>query len=333
MSNVAMMMGLSSSAGGLDITDVFSTYLWTSDSSSSITVNNGIDLDGEGGMVWIKSRSDSVNHVIVDTERVSGTTDNYLIPNGTNAQTAHTNEFGSFTSTGFTVPYNNEAGYTNFGTREYASWTWRKAPKFFDVVTYTGNGGTQTINHNLDCEVGTIIVKCTSLATNWHVLHRSLGPDNGIKLNSTGAADPGDTTYWNSTTPSSSSFTVSGTAQINGSGQTYVAYVFAHNEDLIQCGSYTGTGNGVTMSVDLGWSPQWIMIKRTDGATDWRIIDTVRGIPDSGNAPSLRPNSTGDEQSAFEMNVTDTGFSTSDGSDQVNASGGNYIYMAIKAEG
>ena len=42
----------------------------------------------------------------------------------------------AFNSDGFNV---NDSGQVNF-SGDYASWTFRKAPKFFDVVTYTGDG-------------------------------------------------------------------------------------------------------------------------------------------------------------------------------------------------
>lgn len=40
---------------GAYVEDVFSTYLYTGNGSTQ-TITNGIDLDGEGGMVWIKNR-------------------------------------------------------------------------------------------------------------------------------------------------------------------------------------------------------------------------------------------------------------------------------------
>ena len=56
---------------------------------------------------------------------------------------------------------------------------------------------------------------------------------------------------WNSTSPTSTTLTVSGDSDVNADGETYVAYIFAHNdasfgtdsdEAIIKCGSYTGTG-------------------------------------------------------------------------------------------
>ena len=54
MSNLAMMMGLGSGAGGVAVADVFSTYLYDGNSSSQ-TITNGIDLAGEGGCFGLKN--------------------------------------------------------------------------------------------------------------------------------------------------------------------------------------------------------------------------------------------------------------------------------------
>jgi hypothetical protein len=59
MSNLSrkLMMG---AAGAADekvyVEDVFSTYLYTGN-GTSIRSANGIDLAGEGGLVWVKNRS------------------------------------------------------------------------------------------------------------------------------------------------------------------------------------------------------------------------------------------------------------------------------------
>ena len=41
------------------IEDVFSTYLYTGNGSTQ-TITNGIDLAGEGGLVWIKKRDSNI---------------------------------------------------------------------------------------------------------------------------------------------------------------------------------------------------------------------------------------------------------------------------------
>ena len=309
------------------IEDVFSTYLYTADGSSTQTINNGIDLSGKGGLVWIKSRSNATGNVLVDTVRGSP---NVIQSNNTNAQASWTNEFGSFSSTGFTVPYNTIYGETNFQTRTYTSWTFRKQPKFFDVVTWTGNDTARTIAHNLGSVPGCIMVKRTSgTAQDWNVYHQSLGNTFRVALNGTSAAvDIGDA-CWNATTPTSTVFSLGTNSGVNASGATYVAYLFAHNaggfgltgtDNVISCGSYTATGND---PVELGWEPQWILTKRINTTGNWAIDDTMRGFSLTGDR-FLNPNLSDAESAGGGDYPTATGFVGK------NYGSGTIIYIAIR---
>jgi len=127
------------------IEDVFSTYLYTGDGTGQ-TINNGIDLAGKGGLVWFKPRSSGANHNLIDSARGIN---KFLITNDTAAQGTTGVGYGvsSFNSTGFSLnpPWTSSTNTTDV---TYASWTFRKQPKFFDIVTYTGNGTTQNIAHN-----------------------------------------------------------------------------------------------------------------------------------------------------------------------------------------
>ena len=57
MSNVARVAGQAANTltKPLEVEEVFSTYLYTGNGSTQ-TITNGIDLAGEGGLVWIKKR-------------------------------------------------------------------------------------------------------------------------------------------------------------------------------------------------------------------------------------------------------------------------------------
>jgi hypothetical protein len=46
-------IGAAAAGAGLDIDEAFSTYLYDGNGSTQ-TITNGIDLSGEGGLVWIK---------------------------------------------------------------------------------------------------------------------------------------------------------------------------------------------------------------------------------------------------------------------------------------
>jgi hypothetical protein len=104
-------------------------------------------------------------------------------------------------------------------------------------------------------------------------------------LNTTAAVATG-ATRWNSTTPTSTVFSLGTDATVNASAGTYVAYIFASNaagfgltgtDNVISCGSYTNDASG-NADITLGYEPQWLLIKRTDsGGYDWFVVDTMRG--------------------------------------------------------
>ena len=112
----------------LYVEDVFSTYLYTGNGLTQ-TITNGIDLAGKGGLVWIKSRSAATNHFLFDTAR--GTTDE-INSNTTDAEASLANSLTAFNADGFSI---SSATGIGVNAATYASWTFRKAPKFFDVVT------------------------------------------------------------------------------------------------------------------------------------------------------------------------------------------------------
>ena len=218
--------GVGSNLGGsLDakpyVDDVFSTYAYYGNSTEGHVINNGIDLAGEGGLVWVKKRSGVDNHVAT---HVPGT---ILFPNTTGAaSTGNTNFIESFNSNGFTL--GGGASGSNASGETTISWTFRKQKGFFDVVTYTGNGvAGRQVPHNLECKPGLVIVKCISSAGEWwYVYHKDLGATKHLKLDTDNAVGT-NVEPWNNTEPTSTHFTLAQYNSSNGSGKSYVAYLFA----------------------------------------------------------------------------------------------------------
>ena len=334
-----LLQAAAGSAGGetLDVDEVFSTYLYDGNSSTQ-TITNGIDLSGEGGLVWISTRNNAGGgeKVLVDTAR--GATKR-LRSYSTDAEATDSTGLTAFNSNGFSL--GNDSGY-NYSTGDYVSWTFRKAPKFFDVVTYTGNGvAGRTISHNLDNLVGMLIIKCTSHSSDWSVQHRMLNPDKYLALNETTSAQT-DTARFHNTAASSSSFTVGSGNAVNGSGRTYVAYLFAHHnsgnpgefgpdsdQDVIKCGSYTGNETNPN-SINLGFEPQWLMVKAASKSQNWFIVDVMRGITTGGDEALLSPNLSSAESDNNYFSVTPTGFNVENSGTFINETGQTYIYMAIR---
>lgn len=313
--------------GGTYVDDVFSTYLYEGTGAAQ-TITNGIDLAGEGGLVWLKRRDNSVDNVLIDNERGVS---NILFSNLTNAENGPTTWSTSFNSDGFN--FTTASGYVNASGGDYASWTFRKAPKFFDVVHATITGTTATIPHNLGSTPGCIIRKRVDDTQNWFVWHRGLSAGHLLYLDLTIAEDssPGINTV------TDTSFKFSGAA-----GE-YVFYIFAHNDgdgefgedgdqDIIKCGSYTGNGSEDGPTVNLGWEPQWLMIRGTGGG-DWQILDNMRGIYSGGTEDArLFANKPASENHYLEaVQLQATGFKidgTTGGA--FNTSGADFIYIAIR---
>jgi hypothetical protein len=335
MSGISKKLMGTTAAGGeaLAIEDVFSTYLYTGNGSTQ-TITNGIDLDGEGGLVWTKGRivgGGTSNHRLVDTVR--GATKS-LASNLTSAEGTDSTGLTAFSSDGYTLGSDSDYNY-GVGTNPYASWTFRKAPRFFDVVTWTGDGvAGRTIPHNLGTTVGTILVKNLTSAEYFAVYHISQGETKYALLGTTDAFS----TFagaWDNTAPTTTEFSVGNWAKVNTNGDNYVAYLFAHDplgpsgdgsDGLIACGGFTTDGSGAA-TVNLGWEPQWILAKRSDNVQDWKIIDTMRGfaIPASSDAP-LFPNSSAAEGAGSDWGApTATGFIADS-----QASSANFIYIAIR---
>jgi hypothetical protein len=299
------------SDGKLYVEDVFSTWLYTGTGAAQ-TITNGIDLAGKGGLVWIKERSAGSNFLF-DTLRGVNIEIN---SDTTNANTTLANSLTAFNSNGFSISGALGVGQSS---ATYASWTFREAPKFFDVVTYTGTGANRTIAHNLGVAPGCIMVKRTDGTTDWQVYHRSFGNTQFMMLNQNQIMQT-SATRWNNTTPTATGFTVGTDASVNASGGTYVAYLFAHDttaDGIIQCGSYTRGADG-SAAVNLGWEPQWLLTKVSNETVniisgDWIIIDNIRGFPSqaSGNGTRiLLANTTNAESNSSTFTITNTGFLT-----------------------
>jgi len=342
------LKGIQAAAGNAGeavyVDDVFSTTLYTGNFANQ-TVTNGLDLDGEGGLLWIKSRDNSGtedDHQLYDSERpLDGGAMTVLESNSEDAATTgestmYPGVVGGFTSTGFAL---GQAKRGNESNVPYVSWAFRKAPKFFDVVTFSHtNGSSTSVSHNLGCEIGLSVAKRTDDTSNWTAQHRSVtGANTGARLNSTiaFAGGNGASNFFENFT------TTTVDVRSNQPTGTYVAYLFAHNDgdggfgedgdqDIIKCGSYTGNGSSDGPEIDLGFEPQWIFQKASDRSSNWYIYDAMRGIVDGGNDDALSPNTSAVEYNAERLALTSSGFKITTTNGNFNQSGENYIYVAIR---
>ena len=101
------------------------------------------------------------------------------------------------------------------------------------------------------------------------------------------------------------------------------------DQNIIKCGSYVGASGA--NKVNLGWEPQWVMVKNIDSAESWVMMDSMRGwVNQSSGAISLRANSTGNESAYGPWGPTSTGWELDLNQREIDQNGQNYIYIAIR---
>lgn len=318
---ISSITGLIDEAAPLNVSDVFSTELW---SGAGTRIDDIDHTEGET-LFWTKSRTALQNHILIDTVRG--------INKVVNSDTTNAEDTNAVIITGV-----NSDGYTTgIGpTGDIVTWAYKKAAKFLDIITYTGNSAAgREIPHNLEVVPGLILVSSrTSSSFDWAVQHISRGGTENAQLNLNAAFTTN--AMWNNTAATDNVVTLNSFGSVNKTGNEYIMYVFAHDPlatGIIQCGQYIGNGNATGPVIELGWKPQYIMIKRAVGGTgDWIIIDTARGIP-AGNDPSLAADSSAIEVGSIDYaDLTATGFDIATADGDVNANSSTYIYIAIREE-
>ena len=315
-------------------------YTGTGASLAITNTVNGISFQPD--FVWMKKRSAVGNNVLQDSVR--GVT-KQLYTNSISAETSVTNDITSFNSNGFTILGTDTDTGANGVT--YVGWQWnaggstvtntsgsissqvRANPTAgFSIVTYTGTGANATVGHGLGVAPKMVILKPRSIVSSWIVWHTAFAGTEYIVLEST-AAKASLAAMWNSTTPTSSVFSIGTNANVNQSAATFVAYCFSEVAGYSKFGSYTGNGSADGPFVYLGFRPRLVMTKRTDAASQWYIIDTARDLYNSA-ANILIPNSNAAESSNTQQyDELSNGFKLRSTNVDNNASGGTYIYMAF----
>ena len=303
----------------------FQTTLYSGTGSSQAVTNTG-NSDLQPDWVWLKVRSNGTyGHVVFDSVRG---VNKALFPNANNVEEDQSSDvsLSSFNSDGFTVGgyFNN----VNQSGQTFVSWQWKEtADAGFDIVSYTGSGSAKTVAHNLGVKPDVIICKSRSGAEEWRPYFSALGATYGMRLNGTNAKDD-DAGYWNDVEPTSSVFTVGTNAGTNGSSVTFIAYCFSAKQGYSKFGSYKGNDNANGTFVYLGFSPAWIMIKRTDSVNDWIILDNKRNPINPSNERILANTNAAASTANTMVDFLSNGFKPRSTYGGIN-SANNFIYMAF----
>ena len=323
--------------------DYFNTVLYTGNGTDGRAVN-GVGFQPD--WLWIKDRGQSVNHVLVDAIRGAS---KVLKSNDLTSDTTSTDSVKSFATDGFT--FGDSGSFSvNINNRSYVAWNWLagngtssntdgsitstvsvNTDAGFSIVSYTGNGTIgSTIGHGLDVVPEMIITKNRSSgSSHWAVYFHELGGTERLLLSSTASVNS-DNAYWNNTDATSSVFTVHQNIANNASGDNFIAYCFHSVDGYSKLGSYKGNGSSDGAFIYTGFRPAFLLIKRTNGTTDWMIKDNRR--PEYNTASkSLRPNQGSAEfdNSNHYIDLLSNGFKCRGTDNMINASGSDYIYMAF----
>ena len=319
----------------------FNTLLYTGTGSSNSQTGLGFQPD----WLWIKRRSATNSHHIVDAVRGVG---NAIASDLNNAE--YSSSVSSFDSDGFTVTGN--AAAANNSSSTYAAWNWKangagssntdgsinttstsvNTTSGFSISSYTGTGSAATIGHGLGSTPKMIIVKCRSNADTWAVYHESVGATKYMELDTTAVAQT-STQPWNDTAPTSSLFTVGNWSATNGSGRTYIAYCFAEKKGFSKFGEYTGNGSTNGPFIYTGFKPAFIIYKGITGSADnWEMHDIKRETFNPVDR-LLYPNATSAESdpasTTDRLDIVSNGFKMRTGSADYNNSGTKYLYIAF----
>lgn len=334
-----IVLNAAAGLGGANIAELFKTALYTG-TSSTLTVTTNTDILNNGGFIWCKNRDEGTNptnfeHTIMPYQSSSSTANGAIYPSSAQQATGwYLASSNPFSATGWTT--SSGGSIINYTGDNFVSWNFREAEKFFSFVKFVGDDTNRTIAHTLNAVPGMMLVKRTSPAGSydWRVYHRSLGATKYLTLNST-AAQATDSTVWNNTAPTSSVFSLGTSSVINASPWDSWAFIFGHEtttRGLIACDSYSGNGSSTGPTVSLGWQPQWLLVKRSDSTGPWLIYDTTRDVTNPLTATLSANSNAAENASGPGIDFTTTGFQLKSSSADVNASGGTYIYMAIRSE-
>ncbi len=315
------------------LTNSFNTTLYTGNGGTKLITGVGFSPS----WVWAKKTSGSDDNVWFDVVRG---VQKELISNSTAAEATKTAAISSFDSDGFTTGNN---GALNASGSNYVGWNWKAAelPAInndgtfttlvsanqaagFSIVKFstTSPSASDVFPHGLGAAPDVIIAKTLSATTPWNIYHTSMG--TGKYLEFTTSPPQTNSNYFATVDATTFQYRPSST------NQTYVALCFRSITSFSSFGSYVGNGSA-GQAVNVGFTPNWVLIKSTVGNDNWRLYDTARGITAGGylepntadpnntaNAPALTTTATGWE-------ITSGGVANGD-----NANGNEYLYFAFK---
>ena len=317
----------------------FNTKLYTGTGSAQSITGVGFQPD----LIWGKNRSATWNHILTDAVRGAN---KQISSNLNSTEASNTGEFTAFGSDGFSV---GTGSTLNGSGNNIVSWNWKagggqgssntdgtinttytsvNTTSGFSICQWEGTGANATIGHGLGVVPKMYIVKNIDATNDWNVYHHSIGNTHRLFLNTTAAAED-NASAWNDTSPTSSVFSVGTNTNVNQSGSTMIAYVFAEKTGFSKFGKYTGNGNDDGTFVYTGFKPAFVLIKNTTTSGEWWVTNDSRRNPSNIVDKDLFPNVNNAEAVHSRQDFLSNGFKFRSTANNSNKNGDEYIYMAF----
>jgi len=340
-------------------TSNFKTVLYDGNGSTQFISNVGIDLETSGGLVWIKKRSggNTRDNMLYDSVRGAG---NRLKANKDLAQSFATDELTSFEANGF---FTGSSDSTNGSSSSpnYVSWVFKgggdavqnnegtitssvsaNTAAGFSIAKYTGVGYPQSttaeVGHGLDSTPDIVIIKAIGGSgfgggvAHWVVGTSHVPSDpwiGGMYLSTNGEYYSSINYFWNGT-PTSDVVKIKTDPYVNSTNVEYVMYSWHSVAGYSKIGSYTGNGSTDGPTVNIGFEPAWLMIKKTNGTGQWLLVDNARNPSNPVNA-RLRADKSDAESTSYNiLNFLSNGFKIITADNDQNTDEETYLYMAFK---
>jgi hypothetical protein len=200
----------------------FDAVAYTGDGTNGRAISHNLGVAPE--MMWVKGRNAVTNWYVYHKDLTSDV-DNWLKLNGTDAEQTDTGFWNTSPTSSDFYLWN---GRPNNSGEDYIAYLFASLDGISKVGSYTGNGGSQTIDCGFTSGARFVLIKRTDSTSDWFVLDSArgivAGNDPLLALNGNGI----ESTGYDIIDPDNSGFIINQTAwNTNVSSASYIFYAIA----------------------------------------------------------------------------------------------------------
>ena len=319
--------------------------------SGAVTVTFDGNSDLQLDLLWAKCRSTAHSHAFMDTQRI--TSGDYLPVFGDTTdteQTGYTDELNSIGSDTYVVgdqPHSGASGKT------YMGYAWKanggsssasagesgsnvaynfqvNTTSKFMINAYTGLGSDATLNLGNHLTPEFLMIKNLDQADPWVVYHHknTAYPWTDYLVLNTDAATADDQEMWEDTVFAADEINIGTNHDVNADGEKYICYAWAGVQGYSKFGGYTGNGNADGPFIYTGFSPAFIIFRRTDSSGHWIMKDNKRNTYNPATNYMYVDAADVDATPSFNIDFLSNGVKLRGSDAQFNADDGNFVYAA-----